>query len=258
MPLGLQPRGVFGHRATDLVGDTRQLAGLLDLHEQPLLDPVAAHSTWKIKVCAWNFQVTRYSGLVPRRSYDHYCAVSRALDIVGDRWSLLVVRELCSGPRRYSDLFADLPGISTDMLAARLKDLEREGILTRGRAGTRAATVVYELTPAGLALRPVLDALSAWGTPLLGERRATDAVRAHWFALPLGRAVAQLVPEGTVTVRIGDTVLHYTVTDSGIAHVDGPAVDPDLELHLDLPAAIAVATGARSLTEAARTPAPER
>ncbi|UFS99438.1 winged helix-turn-helix transcriptional regulator [Nocardia huaxiensis] len=188
---------------------------------------------------------------MPRRSYDHYCAVSRALDIVGDRWSLLVVRELCSGPRRYSDLFADLPGISTDMLAARLKDLEREGILTRGRTGTRAATAVYELTATGLTLRPVLDSLSTWGTPLLGERRATDAVRAHWFALPLGRAVAQLLPEGTATIHIGDTVLHYVVNDTGITHYDGPAAAPDLELHLDLTAAIDVATGVRPLAEAA-------
>ncbi|QLY33647.1 helix-turn-helix transcriptional regulator [Nocardia huaxiensis] len=188
---------------------------------------------------------------MPRRSYDHYCAVSRALDIVGDRWSLLVVRELCSGPRRYSDLFADLPGISTDMLAARLKDLEREGILTRGRTGTRAATAVYELTATGLTLRPVLDSLSTWGTPLLGERRATDAVRAHWFALPLGRAVAQVLPEGTATIHIGDTVLHYVVNDTGITHYDGPAAAPDLELHLDLTAAIDVATGVRPLAEAA-------
>ncbi|MGW4249003.1 winged helix-turn-helix transcriptional regulator, partial [Nocardia sp. NPDC004722] len=81
---------------------------------------------------------------MPRRSYDHYCTVSRALDIVGDRWNLLVVRELCSGPRRYSDLFADLPGISTDVLAARLKDLERDGILTKRRTGPRAGTALYE------------------------------------------------------------------------------------------------------------------
>ncbi|NNH73095.1 helix-turn-helix transcriptional regulator [Nocardia uniformis] len=188
---------------------------------------------------------------MPRRSYDHYCAVSRALEIVGDRWSLLVVRELCSGPRRYSDLFADLPGISTDMLAARLKDLERDGILTRGRAGARASTVVYELTPAGLGLRPVLDALSIWGTPLLGERRATDAVRAHWFALPLGRAVAQMVSAGTATVHIGDTTLHYVVTDTGVTHHDGPATAPDLELRLDLADATDVATGARALAEVA-------
>lgn len=187
---------------------------------------------------------------MPRRTYGHFCAVSRALDVVGDRWNLLLVRELSSGPRRYSDLFADLPGISTDVLATRLKDLEREGILTRRRVGTRASTTVYELTPRGADLRPVLDALSIWGTPLLGERASTDAVRAHWFALPLGRAVADLVTgNGTVTVHIGETTLHYDVTGTGISHHDGPAAEPDLELHLDLADVIEVARGARTLAD---------
>jgi len=186
---------------------------------------------------------------VPRRNYDHYCSVSRALDVVGDRWSLLVIRELCSGPRRYSDLFADLPGISTDMLAARLKDLEHDGILIRRRLGPRAATAVYELTPSGAALRPVLDALSDWGAARLGPRRATDAVRAHWFALPLGRAVAQEVPAGTVTVHIGEAAFHYVIAETGITHHDGPAAAPDREYRLTLDDAIDIALGTRPLTE---------
>ncbi|MFF0543607.1 winged helix-turn-helix transcriptional regulator [Nocardia thailandica] len=185
---------------------------------------------------------------MPRRSYAHYCAVSRALDLVGDRWNLLVVRELTAGPRRYSDLFADLPGISTDMLATRLKDLERDGILTHRRNGPRSATAVYELTDAGHALRPVLDALAAWGTPLLGERKPTDAVRPHWLALPLGRAVAASVGEGTVTVGIGDTTLHYVITADGTTHHDGPAPHPDHEFRLELTEAVDVATGLRPLT----------
>lgn len=169
-----------------------------------------------------------------------------------------MVRELCSGPRRYSDLFADLPGISTDMLAARLKDLEREGILTRRRVGPRTSTALYELTPTGTTLRPILDALSVWGTPLLGDRRATDAVRPHWFALPLGRAVAQLLPAGTATIHIGDTTVHYVITKTGITHYDGPATTPDLELHLDFAAATDVATGARAIADVAKLPAAER
>ncbi|MEC3914468.1 winged helix-turn-helix transcriptional regulator [Nocardia sp. CDC160] len=186
---------------------------------------------------------------MPRRSYDHYCTVSRALDIVGDRWNLLVVRELCSGPRRYSDLFADLPGISTDVLAARLKDLERDGILTKRRVGPRAGTAVYELTDSGAALRPVLDSLSVWGTTQLGERRATDAVRAHWFALPLGHAIAERIPSGTATIHIGDTVFHYVITESGITHHDGPAEQPDLVLRLDLAEATEIAAGTRALPD---------
>ncbi len=186
---------------------------------------------------------------MPRRNYDHFCAISRSLDVVGDRWNLLVVRELCSGPRRYSDLFADLPGISTDMLATRLKELEQDGILTRRRVGPRVATAVYELTEFGSALRPVLDALSVWGTPLLGPRRATDAVRTQWFALPLGRALAARVPAGTVTVHIGESVLHYEITADGITHNDGPAPAPDHEFHLSFDDAVDVALGTRSLAD---------
>ncbi|MEV0251694.1 helix-turn-helix domain-containing protein [Nocardia sp. NPDC050712] len=186
---------------------------------------------------------------MPRRSYDHYCAASRALDVIGDRWSLLVVRELLSGPRRYSDLFADLPGISTDVLATRLKDLERDGILTRHRIGPRA-TSAYELTVDGAALRPVLDALSAWGTPALGERRPTDAVRAHWLALPLGRAIGEQIDKGTVTVRIGETVFHVVVDGAEITHQDGPAPGPAIDLVLDLATANAVANGTLALADA--------
>ncbi|OXR45936.1 HTH-type transcriptional regulator YodB [Nocardia cerradoensis] len=191
---------------------------------------------------------------MPRRTYDHYCPVSRALEVVGDRWNLLLVRELCSGPRRYSDLFADLPGISTDILAARLKDLERDGILTHRKMGSRSAAAVYELTPTGAALRPVLQALSEWGAPLLGDRRATDAVRAHWFALPLGRAIADVVPAGTVTVYIGDTALHYVIGAAGISHHEGPAPAADHEFRLAMTEATEIATGARHLADVVGEP----
>lgn len=186
---------------------------------------------------------------MPRRNYDHYCTVSRALEVVGDRWNLLVVRELCAGPRRYSDLFADLPGISTDILAGRLKDLERDGILTHRRSGPRSAAT-YELTAAGAALRPVLEALSNWGTTLLGERRSTDAVRAHWFALPLGRIVADVVGQGAVTVHIGDTTWHYVIGAAGISHHDGPARSAECEFRMSVREAAEIVSGERELTDA--------
>src|SRR5206468_1679054 len=95
-----------------------------------------------------------YAGVMPRRSYDQYCAVARALDAVGDRWTLLIVRELLGGSRRYTDLHADLPGVSTDMLASRLKDMERDGLVTRRRLAPPGAAYVYELTARGHALLP--------------------------------------------------------------------------------------------------------
>lgn len=139
-----------------------------------------------------------------RRSYDQFCATARALDSVGDRWTLLIVRELLAGPRRYTDLHADLPGVSTDVLASRLKDMEHSGLATRRRLPPPAAASVYELTERGHGLLPVLAALAEWGAPAIGERRPTDAVRAHWFALPLLRVLDGLAHEGVVEVHLDE------------------------------------------------------
>jgi DNA-binding HxlR family transcriptional regulator len=168
-----------------------------------------------------------------RRSYDQYCASARALDAVGDRWTLLIVRELLGGPRRYTDLHADLPGVSTDVLAARLKDMEAQGLATRRRLPPPGAATVYELTPRGVGLLPVLTALAEWGAPDLAERRPTDAVRAHWFALPLlGRFPAPEIPT-VVEVVVDEGVFHLRLGGGGPAYGDGPAEEPDARLVLD-------------------------
>lgn len=187
----------------------------------------------------------------PRRSYDQYCSAARALDVVGDRWTLLIVRELLSGPRRYTDLHADLPGVSTDVLASRLKDMERDDLTTRRRLPPPGAAYVYELTPRGRELLPVLQALGTWGGPELGERRPTDAVRAHWFALPLLRS---LEGEGLVEVRLeeGDFHLHVGAQE-GPAYGDGPAPgEPDARLVMDAETCGAVGRGELSLSDAVR------
>ncbi|MFC8096873.1 winged helix-turn-helix transcriptional regulator [Streptomyces sp. NPDC057301] len=187
----------------------------------------------------------------PRRSYDQYCSAARALDVVGDRWTLLIVRELLAGPRRYTDLHADLPGVSTDVLASRLKDMERDGITTRRRLPPPGAAYVYELTPRGRELLPVLQALGEWGQPELGERRATDAVRAHWFALPLLRS---LEGEGLVEVRLEEGDFHlYVGAEDGPVLGDGPAPgEPDARLVLDSATCEAVARGELSVADAVR------
>lgn len=125
-----------------------------------------------------------------RRSYDQYCAVARALDAVGERWSLLIVRELLAGPRRYTDLHADLPGVSTDILATRLRQLESEGVLERCRLERPVNVSAYRLTPRGEALRGVIEALAAWGAEGLGEPRPTEAMRGHWFTGPVTAPVS--------------------------------------------------------------------
>ncbi|MET9440446.1 winged helix-turn-helix transcriptional regulator [Streptomyces sp. NPDC006610] len=187
----------------------------------------------------------------PRRSYDQYCSAARALDAVGDRWTLLIVRELLAGPRRYTDLHADLPGVSTDVLASRLKDMERDGLSTRRRLPPPGAAYVYELTSRGRELLPVLQALGEWGRSELGERRPTDALRAHWFALPLLRL---LEGEGLVEVRLDEGDFHlYVGAQDGPVYGAGPApAEPDARLVLDTGAVTAVASGELSLAEAVR------
>ncbi|ANP50424.1 DNA-binding HxlR family transcriptional regulator [Streptomyces griseochromogenes] len=187
----------------------------------------------------------------PRRSYDQYCSAARALDLVGDRWTLLIVRELLAGPRRYTDLHADLPGVSTDVLASRLKDMERDGLATRRRLPPPGAAYVYELTARGRALLPVLQALGAWGEAELGERRPTDAVRAHWFALPLLRA---LEGEGLVEVRLEEGEFHLRVgAQEGPVYGDGPAPgEADARLVMDAAACEAIARGEVDLPDAVR------
>ncbi|WP_030614666.1 winged helix-turn-helix transcriptional regulator [Streptomyces fulvoviolaceus] len=188
----------------------------------------------------------------PRRSYDQYCSAARALDVVGDRWTLLIVRELLAGPRRYTDLHADLPGVSTDVLASRLKDMERDGLTTRRRLPPPGAVYVYELTGRGRELLPVLQALGTWGVPELGERRPTDAVRAHWFALPLLRA---LEGEGLVEVRLEEGDFHlYVGAEDGPVYGDGAApAEPDARLVLDAETCGAVGRGELSVPDAVRS-----
>lgn len=195
--------------------------------------------------------MSRLRRMSPRRSYDQYCSAARALDVVGDRWTLLIVRELLAGPRRYTDLHADLPGVSTDVLASRLKGMERDGLTTRRRLPPPGAAYVYELTGRGSALLPVLQSLGAWGEAELGERRPTDAVRAHWFALPLLRA---LEGAGLVEVRLEEGRFHLHVgAEGGPVYGDGPAPgEPDALLSLDTATCTAISRGELTLADAVR------
>ncbi|MFG3527772.1 winged helix-turn-helix transcriptional regulator [Streptomyces sp. NPDC047917] len=190
---------------------------------------------------------------VRRRSYDQFCATARALDSVGDRWTLLIVRELLAGPRRYTDLHADLPGVSTDVLASRLRDMEQNGLATRRRLPPPAAASVYELTERGHGLMPVLAALAEWGAPALAERRPTDAVRAHWFALPLLRALDGPAYSGVVEVHLDEGEFHVRAggaQDGETVYGDGPADRADARIALDVEVCLELARGGLTLAEA--------
>jgi DNA-binding HxlR family transcriptional regulator len=142
------------------------------------------------------------------RSYDEYCALAKSLDVVGDRWTLLIVRELeLRGACRYTDLRNGLPGIATNLLADRLRELEHEELVVREEAPPPVATTLYRLAPRGQELRPVLESLVRWGLPLMTADNAGDAVRGHWLAWAIELVLADLRPDDapvTLELRAGD------------------------------------------------------
>src|SRR5436305_6279534 len=129
------------------------------------------------------------------RSYGQYCALARALDVVGDRWTLLIVRELAlRGPSRYTDLRHGLPGIATNMQADRLREMEEAGIVQREDAPPPVATALFSLTERGEELMPALYALGRWGAPLMGGRGDDEEFRSRWLKYPLERLCADAYP----------------------------------------------------------------
>lgn len=135
------------------------------------------------------------------KTYGQYCGLAKALDHIGDRWTLLIVRELLIGPRRYSQIRAALTGIATNLLADRLRSLHADGIIIRHDPdGT------YELTEIGRGLEPVVHDLVRWGARWMGQRESADALRPEWLVV----ALAALLPRrrnGKVEVRAGDMLL---------------------------------------------------
>lgn len=112
--------------------------------------------------------------VVAKRSYNQYCAVARGLDLIGDRWTLLLVRELVLGPKRYGDLLAASPGIGTNLLADRLREMEAQGLVERVTLPPPAGSTVYRLTEAGGELETVVRAIGRWGARFMGPRRADE------------------------------------------------------------------------------------
>ena len=156
------------------------------------------------------------------RRYDQYCPIAHALDLVGERWSLLVVRELLhNGPLRYSDLQARLEGCGTNILAARLKALESGGVVRRRRLDPPAASWVYELTEYGEGLRAVLHVLAHWGARSLGPPTRTGDLEKGWLVGAL--RIALPPTEAQIEFRIGEEVA--TVGHGRV--VEGALTDPD-------------------------------
>jgi DNA-binding HxlR family transcriptional regulator len=162
---------------------------------------------------------------MPKR-YEQYCPVAHALERIGERWSLLVVRELLKGPRRYTDLAAALPGIGTNVLAARLKDLEAAGVVAKRRLPPPTPAQVYELTSYGLALKPVVHELARWGLQSMPAPSDEDELAPGWLPDALDTFFAPVAGEGSFDFRIGDEVAALV---DGVA-VAGAAEHPDVVL----------------------------
>ena len=135
------------------------------------------------------------------KPYNQYCPVAHALDLVGERWSLLLVRELQHGPLRYSDLHERLQGCSTNVLATRLKELEAGERDRAAQAPPPAASTVYELTETGAALAPVLAALARWGCATLGPPPEDLETPPGWLEKALRTTVVAYAPDARIGVR---------------------------------------------------------
>jgi DNA-binding HxlR family transcriptional regulator len=135
------------------------------------------------------------------KRYDQYCPIAHSLELVGERWTLLVVRELLYGPKRYTDLVDNVPGIGTNTLAARLKELESAGIVEKKKLPPPWASTVYELTPAGRELRPVLHELARFGARLMGPP-PPDALEPGWLMHALDLALSPLCRGSTIAFRV--------------------------------------------------------
>jgi DNA-binding HxlR family transcriptional regulator len=187
-----------------------------------------------------------------KRSYGQHCTVARALDVVGERWTLLLVRELSTGPKRFKDLLGGLPGIGTNLLAGRLKTLEGEGIVRRATLPPPAGSNVYELTGLGRSLEPVLVALSRWGAGLMDAPREDEDLRAGWAAVAMRSALGGGdARSGIYELRIDGEAFHLRVGNGGEAEArQGSAPDTHLVVTGDAETFLAVAAGRMDPDEA--------
>jgi len=189
------------------------------------------------------------------RSYGQFCSVARALDVIGDRWTLLIVRELLlRGACRYTDLKNGLPGIASNLLADRIRELEAAGLVVREEAPPPVATTLVRLTEAGAELDPVVRALSAWGIRLMAEPIGEDAFRTQWFTYPVEEFLRDRDPDGpaaSIELRAlgGNAVIE--VAGGAVRVRQGPAAAADLILAGSAQLILGLLTGQLSAAAAA-------
>jgi DNA-binding HxlR family transcriptional regulator/putative sterol carrier protein len=168
---------------------------------------------------------------VAARSYGQYCGVARALELVGERWTLLIVRDLLVGPRRFTDLRRGLPRIPTNVLSERLKELERAGIVQRRMLPRPAASVVYELTEYGGQLDDVLMRFGVWGAQSLGQPRPGEIMTTDSMVMALRSTFVPAAAHGlqvSFELHLGEIVIHARIDGPSITVAEGPLAGADL------------------------------
>lgn len=170
------------------------------------------------------------------RTYAQYCGLACALDLVGERWALLIVRDLLLGPKRFTDLRRGLPRIPSNILSARLRELEEAGIVCRRIQPLPSRWVVYELTERGRELEDVVIRLGVWGAKTMREPRAEDTLNTDSVVLGLRALFHPEAARGLKAdyeLRLAGVVAHARVDDGTVEVGEGPLEDPDLVLETD-------------------------
>jgi DNA-binding HxlR family transcriptional regulator/putative sterol carrier protein len=189
------------------------------------------------------------------RSYNQFCPAARALDLIGERWALLVVRELLLGPKRYTDLQDGLPGIGPNVLAERLRTLEGAGVIGKRRLPPPAASTVYELTELGEGLRPVLAQLFQWGLRLTSSPSRGEIVRAsYWIPALQAVASAEGLPrdvDEAYELRVDRETMSIVVKDGNVqVRVGAPDRAAAVVVHTDAQTFVGLGRGSVSAEQA--------
>lgn len=191
--------------------------------------------------------------MVMSRDYGQYCGLARALDVVGDRWNLLIVRQLLMGPARYGELREGLSGIATNLLTDRLRDLETAGVIER-RLSDDAGSVVYALTEWGAQLREPINALVRWSTPLMIRGPEGDQFRPEWLQVALPALFeGRTVTDQSVTVRLAvdGGMVQLRATEAGVEVGEPDGREVDAVLTADAPLVLGLAAGVLTLNDVA-------
>ena len=187
------------------------------------------------------------------RSYREYCSVAKALDVVGDRWTFLIIRELLiRGACRYTDLKDGLPGIATNLLSDRIRELEAAGLIRREDAPPPVATTLFHLTETGAELEPVLEAIGRWGVRYMSEPAEGDEFRGHWFAFPVSFFLCDRDPDGppaSIELRTASSPVVIEISGGSARLRLGTAAAPDLVLRGEPRLILALLSGHLSADE---------